>query len=249
MDFAKAQEKLGNRQSRKIGNNTYLQKRDGGDIAVKLHQTDVVTFKPNGDTVLDSGGWLTVTTKARMNEHAPCFVYSNKGVWFISLVAPYHAQDNEVFPYADGITIHADRTVTGEGADPKATNKLRAKCRKYAADFVAALVAGKVPAPSGGDCWFCCLRGVEDHKPMGEAFKDAEHIREHIRERYYVPSLLVNAFEMFGASQAMKGAVAELWYPEQLNGAEPYWSKQTYMLQQIRKVVSRYTMRQLGLAA
>jgi replicative DNA helicase len=41
--------KLNGRKSRKIGNNTYLQERNAETIAVKLHETDIVTYKNNND--------------------------------------------------------------------------------------------------------------------------------------------------------------------------------------------------------
>src|SRR5689334_18060408 len=43
-----------------------------GDIRLWLYQTAIVTWKPDGSVVLDSGGWKTVTTKARMNEAGVC---------------------------------------------------------------------------------------------------------------------------------------------------------------------------------
>lgn len=55
---------------RKIANNTYAERR-GEAIAVRLHDTDVVTFHPNGDIQLNTGGWFTVTTKERMNSMLP----------------------------------------------------------------------------------------------------------------------------------------------------------------------------------
>jgi hypothetical protein len=60
MNYQKANEQLQgrNKDSRKLANHTYLQRR-GENIAVKLHATDVVTFTPNGDCIFNSGGWLT----------------------------------------------------------------------------------------------------------------------------------------------------------------------------------------------
>ena len=59
------------RESRKLQNNTYLQRRPGGDIAVRLHHTDVLTFSPSGEITLDTGGWHTVTTRDRINCYLP----------------------------------------------------------------------------------------------------------------------------------------------------------------------------------
>lgn len=62
------------RERRKVANNTYAERR-GDDIALRLHQTDVVTFHPDGSITLNTGGWYTVTTKDRMNNALP------KGTW------------------------------------------------------------------------------------------------------------------------------------------------------------------------
>lgn len=59
-----------NHESRKVGNNTYLQRR-GDDIAVMLHATDIVTFHPDGTFTLNTGGWHTPTTLDRLREWAP----------------------------------------------------------------------------------------------------------------------------------------------------------------------------------
>jgi hypothetical protein len=114
--FRQADEALQGRNSarRKLGNNTYLERRGDGSIAVKLHDTDVVTYRADGSIVLDSGGWLTVTTKDRMNEHGPqgWRVYSVRGVWFVG----QEGSNSVGLVYKDGITFHAEPgRVTGAG--------------------------------------------------------------------------------------------------------------------------------------
>jgi hypothetical protein len=60
-----------------------------GLISVIYHSTLVVEADKNKGTIkLDSGGWLTVTTKARMNQASNQFdlhysVYQRKGVWYV----------------------------------------------------------------------------------------------------------------------------------------------------------------------
>jgi hypothetical protein len=51
---------------RKVGNHTWLI-RDGDTIAVKLHETEVLTYTPDGRVTLNADSWTTVTTKDRMN--------------------------------------------------------------------------------------------------------------------------------------------------------------------------------------
>ena len=76
---------LKKRTTKKLLNNTYAVRRENGRIAVRLHNTDVVTFDPNGDVMLDTGGWKTVTTKSRMNQYLPrpLRVYARNFVWYV----------------------------------------------------------------------------------------------------------------------------------------------------------------------
>lgn len=65
--FAKAKDKTAGKP---IGNNTRLV-QVGSDYAIRLHETNIVTLKPDGSIVLNSGGYRTMTTKSRINEHVP----------------------------------------------------------------------------------------------------------------------------------------------------------------------------------
>lgn len=59
------------KDSRKIANNTWLERRGDHEIAVRLHGTDVVTFHDDGSVTFRTGGWNTSTTRARLNAYAP----------------------------------------------------------------------------------------------------------------------------------------------------------------------------------
>ena len=57
--------------------------REGLETRVRLYSTDVVTFCPER-IILDTGGWVTVTTKSRMNQASNQFqlgyyVFTKKG--------------------------------------------------------------------------------------------------------------------------------------------------------------------------
>jgi len=98
-------------KSKIVANNTIEYYRENGDRVIRLHHTDIITFKVNGDIVLNSGGWLTSTTKGRMNAFLPPHVktiYQNRGSWFI---------DGKIFK--DGLTIHPDGTMEGYEEDEK----------------------------------------------------------------------------------------------------------------------------------
>ncbi len=53
---------LGKKGSRSLSKNKQLV-RDGDDIHIRLHKTDVVTLHPDGDYTIRTGGWNTATTR------------------------------------------------------------------------------------------------------------------------------------------------------------------------------------------
>ena len=121
--------------------------------------------------------------------------------------------------------------------------KLQKDIKKYVNGYCEELFSGNLPAPSGGDCWFCSLREVNTHRPMGEISQNNDHILEHFKEKYYVPSLVVNAIEDCGVSQAARLHLAYCFgLEEKVEFYEGIGSSQ------IRKALTRYLRRQLGLA-
>lgn len=92
------------KDSRKIGNNTYLE-RHMNDIVVKLHDTHVVVYRADGDIVLDSGGWQTHTTKDRMNRHTRAMITQAAGEWYVT----WHDWAGD---FSDGMVLHTDGRVT-----------------------------------------------------------------------------------------------------------------------------------------
>lgn len=230
-----------------IANNTRLFERGNGSIAVQLHSTDVVTYHTDGSFTLDSGGWQTVTTKDRINSYSECRVYSIKGTWYVTY-------QGKQFQYADGMTLFPNGEV--KGADEyspeleKLANKKRTRIKNYAKLFVDALYKGKIAAPSAGDCFFCQMvvaDGKDKGKPLGEACKDRDHIESHLSEKYFVPSLLYRALESFDASQVERETVWKLTHND-----KPSWpgagERDSYSAKHIEKYVSKYVMRQLGMA-
>lgn len=194
-DLSKARDKGAGRP---VGNNTrlhYVDGTNGADIAVKLHNTDVVTIHSDGTYTLNSGGWRTSTTKARINEHSPARVYSKRGEWRI------WRRDatgiDEEWPFFDGIHVNADGCPVGlqpwrSERDEATRKRYKAEVRKYIRGFLAHLATlDKLPEPNGGDCWGCYfeVQGDPNKAPMGWG-----HIWGHFEDKYYVPSLLFKAF-------------------------------------------------------
>lgn len=247
MNHETANAKLGSRESRKLGNNTYLQRRPDGSIAVKLHATDVLTFHSDGRTVYNSGGWRTVTTKERMNAHGGALrLFTERGVWF----ACYPGLWDKRFVYADGLTVHSDGTITGQGTALDERGDKRA-IKKFVSAFMAAFERGEVPAPGPGDCFYCGMREVQTGRPLGEV-SGADHIRSHFEESYFVPSLLSRAMEVFGASPAARQWVAAYWdanAPEEAREQVKTGFYADHGRHACPTMLRRYLSRQLGYAA
>lgn len=221
-----------------IANNTRVLQRVLGDevfYVVRLHTTDIVQYHADGRVVLSSGGWRTVTTKDRLNTHTDAVVWPDKGEWMLS----WCGKD---YFFADGITLHPDGSVTGAGsADDKAeARKMRRDIKRYAAKYVALLLSGALPVPSGGDCWMCWMLRHENKSTS------PEHIKQHIEEGYFVPSLVRKATESFGSMIERSCVDAILFRTEQSADAVRVLSNE-WQRAALEKHITRWMLRDAGL--
>lgn len=245
-----------------IANNTRLYRHDEQQCyAIRLHQTDVVTFHDDGRVTLNSGGWNTVTTRDRMSAYSPISVFTDKGVWYARHdevfkrakkrvrtemnLPDFEQGDDEypdrdtmreywkrvdaltVVPYFDGITF-GPKGKCLNGPSPKVWAKylkdraeVGKQIRGYVQGYMNQLVKG-MPMPSGADCWYCC----------GVAPDHGDHLESHIEERYYVPSLAVNALRERGYRDMGVYMFLAMNADEQTMGGERFSEPD-------RKVVSR----------
>lgn len=97
---------LGNRNSRKVKNNTYLVNYMG-DMCILLHNTHILSFTPNGWVQYNTGGWYSDTTKKRMSSFGPCRVIQRKGEWFLET-------SKGLKPYRNGMCVRPSKEVVGE---------------------------------------------------------------------------------------------------------------------------------------
>jgi hypothetical protein len=73
--------------------------RRGQSIAVRYHNTDVVTHYIDGSFIVASGGYRTSTTKARINDFSSARVHQKRGAWFLTTPA------GEQLDFTDGMPI------------------------------------------------------------------------------------------------------------------------------------------------
>lgn len=99
--------KVGKAKAKKIANNTLRIDDGNGNYRIRLHDTDIITYK-DGVYTLNNGGYATKTTKSRMNQYLPpkFFVQQIDYQWYLGQLV----NDKPVLkPYTNGMTIKENK--------------------------------------------------------------------------------------------------------------------------------------------
>lgn len=213
MNFEEAERTLLRARSRQAGkvvqNNTRLFFRDP-HYAIQLHATDVVEIHPDNQWRLFTGGWLTPTTKERINHYSPARVYSDGGQWYVGW------NHHEPTPWFEGVEVDEHGLVLNGVSAPPDPKPYRRRVdrlvRRYIQNFAALMGEHGLPDPSGADCWGCYFKmcsatgQTADSQAYGQAQRQKgglehmgySHYMDHLTEPYYVPSLLWHAIRSRG---------------------------------------------------
>lgn len=175
------------------GKATTARKLVDGSVAVRYHDTDILTFRPNGQTVITSGGFRSATTKAKINEYLPPGfprVWQSESEWHLA---------GQTFMDGDTLTRAGK---LGRKAGRSTESKRIADLTKRINTF-ARLCGDAVPLPmpGPGDCFMCAL------ERDGKYDAAVGHLVEHMREGYVVPSLVWRALCAVGYDPARNGPV------------------------------------------
>lgn len=177
------------KERRKVANNTWAERRPNGDIAIRLHATDVVTYSPDGSITLNTGGWFTVTTKERMNRFTPFGISSVKGEWQVALRNPLYRphydgdhRDNPYWsdpvPYRDGMRFDGTRWHGIPDPDEVLAERARRNAlRKEINAFVKSITPDDIVRQFNhpeGDCWGCAF-----------GLGGGDCLADHVKERYF----------------------------------------------------------------
>jgi len=236
-----------NKASKKIANNTCLVRESQDEIAVKLHDTNVVTFHKDGSIVLNSGGWKTVTTKSRINQYNDKVnIGQVNSVWYVHFNRDGRYYGKSELIFQDGMKISEAGEVTG--ALPVGYVKIIQKHKKaingYISKYLDKLFAGKLPQPGPGDCWYCSMR-TESGQSLGD-ISGNDHIKQHIKENYHVPSLLMNAIEKHPVAPVAKWSLAYIWGDEPLETMPEYIKN--FAKESFRKSMRAYLYHEFNIA-
>ena len=236
-----------------------------GYVGVVLHKTEIAQLYPDKSVKLFSGGWRTLTTKRwieevlQANYHQSYGIWTVKGAWILSRytwLPDTEGSTRKQWSFYDGITLGPRGGVRSSGskrkisADIKAKSALAQDVKDYAASYVKHFFAGKVPAPSSGDCMFCAF-STKDGKTLGElqgAAAEHAHILEHVRAAYYVPTLLLQALRAQGLLPDNRPSIINdmllvMWYgaPTDLRHIQAFVAGAMY------SALAQFVARKLGL--
>ena len=176
---------------------TRAQRRGDGAIAVRLVETDILTFYACGAVTLNSGGWRTMLTSSRINDYLPTGwrLYSDRGSWFLCYPGTAWA-DWDTAPtwtFADGITILPDNSVVGD-ADPDTLDterKIGHDILKYAKAYADRLVAGEIRHDRDLCAECAALEAWGDNTDL------RDHLLSHMAEETYPAELILLALGTF----------------------------------------------------
>lgn len=183
-----------------VSNNTFEYVRPSGAKVIRLHYTDIVEYLPdNAGIKLDSGGWRTPTTKARINDALPSgvSVYQDKGIWYIRNRSLWVVtfEDGMIVPM-DGsspVIKYADRKQKWREMRAKEIHKYIAKLRSIKKK------TGNFPVPENGDCFICMAEpGMEFRDSKNNPTRNNDHILMHLKEQYVHGHLIYNALKWVG---------------------------------------------------
>lgn len=227
-NFEDAAEYLKKREKKKLCRNTWLVRNSDNEIAVRLHNTDIIRFQKVSDKmVLNANKYMTPTTKDRINRFQNrVSISQDKRQWTVTT-------SKEQVIFENYMKIDSEGNVEGVSEyDPKLLDKIK----KYVKGYMKALVTGKIKSPGTGDCFLC-------QSINGDGRVDAEHYLSHMQENYYVPSMIVNAIQEIKVSP-----VAQSYLYEIFNGGKVEKFYEGIAQEQLSKSLLRFLCGNLGLA-
>jgi hypothetical protein len=88
-------------KSKLVRRNTRLTEYVDGRRTLRLHATDIITWKPDGTKILNSGGYRTHTTKERLSEYVN--IYQKNFKWYI--IVNRGTPDEKTIDFVDGMEL------------------------------------------------------------------------------------------------------------------------------------------------
>ena len=237
---------------------------EGTNIVLRLFDTDIAIMPKDGGIILDSGGWRTRFTRQIIDSLLPkgLGLTSVDGLWQLFSEQRGRAGAH-CHGFCDGCVVHEDASFTGVMTPAQWTERraLLAKSKRFVHRYVDRLLDGEVPRPSAGDCLYCqneaglqsfrsCVLLPDGTTRQHTPEEQGEHVRSHIQEGYFCPSMLHNAIKEHGREQLplfVRWALQYRWtdHPGPVTD-ELFTRERKHAGTQLRKILSNYVKRRVG---
>jgi len=216
---------------------TRLQRRNENKIAVRLHETDVVTYHADGSVTLnsrdpDGTAWRTQTTKDRLNGYQDlAWVIQEDGVWYVKTGTHRPTWDTEgAEPFSDGMRIYPDGTVEHREPvrEPDYVAELSRAVSAYAREFAEAALD-------------LDLEGLDGH-PEG-TWDDYEKTEKTVKEKRFDLGVLLDAVETQPVSSLYRSWLYDI---RSGKGVPDAWARS--FKRETRRILRAHLKRQLEIA-
>lgn len=173
-------------RSKLTGRNTIKAEYPDGSVIIRYWDTDVVTINPDKSIVLNSGGFMTKTTKERIEEFTRIRIMQKDSIWYIIRnIHNGYPLTNEGLPlFYDGIHISDDgKILSGVRVNPEKTVRQFKKDLTNLANMITKESLPGYFADMAGDCLICKF-------DLSSGKLTTDHLINHVKEKYMHGSLI-----------------------------------------------------------
>jgi len=154
----------------------------GDRVDIQYHDTIILSFWSDR-FMINSGGWRTMSTKARINEFVPrgFNLSQNRSVWYLNGL-----------PFYDGMIVIRDRIEPDAKAKKELARvvKIKRQVKAYCDKLAKMIDNHTLKDPGGGDCWLCMMKNTD-----GKLVDGMGHLMSHLEQKYVHGTLVWNALE------------------------------------------------------
>ena len=136
------------KESKMVARNTIQYETDDGDVVTRLHDTDIVRKTADGAIYIDTGGWNTATTRARINDAlmgTPYHVHTDQG----QVILRTPKKGNVRFKQHAAIGPRGKITTDIQKGEAAGYDEYRPYIERY----LKSMLADGIPLDTGGDPW------------------------------------------------------------------------------------------------
>lgn len=198
----------------KLHNTVVVKHYKDGRIQLNSDGWQTVTTRERMNTFLPFFKW---NDELKKHVGIGIRVFTDKRIMYCMVHSEYGSRwdnpNSKKYLYEDGMIINPDGTVTNQDGNPinpddkrkeKSKRSELNRIKKFSKEFISKFINQEIGNPGAGDCWYCQshipgsgIPPIDTLTPEGikPGFDETDHIRSHIKESYFVPSLLYNAIE------------------------------------------------------